>query len=100
MRVTVAVMGVTRVLVAVRVRGFGGIAGLDYRSVRVLTHPWNILRVRMAPRSRSAIILRSLTLPHLNSLTVMGFAANIEQASGSHAYAQRSSCARPVRGDK
>jgi hypothetical protein len=39
MRVTVAVMGVTGVLVAVLVRGFGGIAGLDYRSVRVLVHP-------------------------------------------------------------
>ena len=38
-RVTVAVTGVTSVLVAVRVRGFGGIAGLDYRSVRVLVHP-------------------------------------------------------------
>ncbi len=38
-RVTVAVMGVTRVLMAVLVRGFGGIAGLDCRSVRVLVHP-------------------------------------------------------------
>jgi hypothetical protein len=38
-RVTVAVMRMTEVLVAVLVRGFGGIAGLDYRSVRVLVHP-------------------------------------------------------------
>ncbi len=38
-RVTVAVMGMTRMLVAVLVRGFGRIAGLDRRSVRVLMHP-------------------------------------------------------------
>ena len=38
-RVTVAVMGMTEMLVALLVREFGGIAGLDYRSVRVLVHP-------------------------------------------------------------
>jgi hypothetical protein len=38
-RVTVAVMRRTEVLVAVLVRGFGGIARLDCRSVRVLVHP-------------------------------------------------------------
>ena len=37
-RVTVAVMRMTEVLAAVLVRGFGRIAGLDYRSVRVLVH--------------------------------------------------------------
>jgi len=37
--VTVAVMGMTRGLVAVLAHGFGGIAGLDHRSVRVLVHP-------------------------------------------------------------
>jgi hypothetical protein len=38
-RVTVAMMGMTEVLVSVLVRGFGRIARLDYRSVRVLIHP-------------------------------------------------------------
>jgi len=38
-RVTVAVMRMTEVLVAVLVCGFGRIAGLDGRSVRVLVHP-------------------------------------------------------------
>ena len=38
-RVAVAVMRMTEMLVTVLVRGFGGIAGLDYRSVRVLLHP-------------------------------------------------------------
>ena len=38
-RVTVAVMRMTEMLVAVLVRGFGGIAWLDRRSVRVLVHP-------------------------------------------------------------
>jgi hypothetical protein len=33
-------MRMTEVFVAARVRGFGGIAGLDGRSVRVLVHPW------------------------------------------------------------
>jgi hypothetical protein len=28
----------SRMLVAARLRGFGGIAGLDHRSVRVLVH--------------------------------------------------------------
>ena len=37
-RVTVAVMRMTEVLAAVLARGFGRIAGLDYRSVRVLVH--------------------------------------------------------------
>ena len=37
-RVTVAMMRMSRVLVALRARGFGGIAGLDHRSVRVLVH--------------------------------------------------------------
>jgi hypothetical protein len=39
MRVTLTEMGVTSMLVGVLVHGFGGIAGLDYRSVRVLVHP-------------------------------------------------------------
>jgi len=38
-RVIVAVMRMTEVLAAVLVRGFGRIAGLDRRSVRVLEHP-------------------------------------------------------------
>jgi hypothetical protein len=39
MRVTVAVVGVTRVLVAMPVCGFGRIAGLNSRSVSLLLHP-------------------------------------------------------------
>ena len=39
MNVRVTVMRMTEMLVVVLVRGFGGIAGLDYRSVRVLLHP-------------------------------------------------------------
>ena len=38
-RMIVAVMRMADVLVAVLVRGFGRIAGLDRRSVRVLVHP-------------------------------------------------------------
>ena len=38
MRVIMAMMRMTRMLVVVRARGFGGIAGLDHRSVRVLVH--------------------------------------------------------------
>ena len=37
-RVAVAMMRMTEVLVAELVRGFGRIAGLDHRSVRVLVH--------------------------------------------------------------
>jgi len=37
-RVIVAMMRMGRVLVAVLVRGFRRIAGLDHRSVRVLVH--------------------------------------------------------------
>ena len=37
-RVTVAMMRMTGMIVAVRLRGFGRIAGLDYRSVSVLVH--------------------------------------------------------------
>ena len=38
-RVTVVVMRMTEALMAVLVRGFGRIAGVDRRSVRVLEHP-------------------------------------------------------------
>ena len=37
-RVTVAMTRMTGMIVAVRLLGFGGIAGLDHRSVRVLVH--------------------------------------------------------------
>ena len=39
MCVRMAVMGMAKVLVPVLVRGFGRIAGLDVRSVRLLAHP-------------------------------------------------------------